>query len=290
MSQNEYFSKNVLITCQDNREIAATLYQGEINSQGQLIVINSALGVKQNYYCELAKFLTSNGYSVLTWDPRGIGLSSKTIAKDDDGRLRDWGQLDLTAVLNFVVDNKLAKWPDIKIIGHSAGGHLVGLSPEIGKIRNMVFICSGSCYWRLYPKRQWVKLLSLWYLIVPLVIKTLGYAPGKLGIGHDLPKGIALDWRNWSINPEYLFDDPSISEHFYDKYEGKLSALGFTDDVGFSPPKTIEHLVQQFTNANVSIDIYHPTELNQKKIGHFGFFKKHHKHHWQETLLALLDK
>jgi len=276
------------VTCSDGRLISATKYDA-IKPNNKFILINSALGVRQSFYQALAIFLSRNGYTVITWDPRGIGKSSMAKVKNDPAKLRDWGQIDLEAILNHIVDENWTDWHKITLLGHSAGGHLVGLCRSINKIKNIIFISSGTCTWRLYSIKQWPKMWFAWYLMVPIVSKVLGYVPGKFGVGHDLPKGVALDWKNWSTNKDYLFSDASLVDVYYHKYEGKIHAIGFSDDVSFSPKKTIDDLMKHFPKAKKLTQIFHPKEFKQNKIGHFGFFKQHNQNAWTEVILKNLN-
>ncbi|SFC61568.1 alpha/beta hydrolase family protein [Pseudoalteromonas denitrificans] len=277
----------IKITCSDGRKISAMQYQAthtKVKEKG-LILLNSALGIKQSFYQEFAQFLANQGYIVITWDPRGIGLSKENPVKNDTAKLRDWGQIDLNAVLNYLINNNITKWQDITLLGHSAGGHLIGLCPSINKIKNIILVSSGTCSWRLFSIKQWPRVLFAWLLLVPIAIKVFGYMPGKLGIGHDLPKGVIMDWRNWSLKRDYLFSDLSLKETFYQQYQGNIQAFGFSDDFGFSPKKTIFDLMAHFPNAQKKIKIFNPKELNKHKIGHFGFFKPSNQDLWQKLII-----
>ena len=273
------------VKCTDGRELTATKYESVISSNEKLIIINSALGVKQQFYRHLAKYLVQQSYTVITWDPRGIGLSSLGNSKIDPSTLRDWGKIDLECTLQHIIKENWADWENITLIGHSAGGHLLGLCRSIKHINNIVLISSGTCSWHLYPKLQQPKLLFAWYLWFPFLYKTLGYVPSKLGVGHDLPRGIALDWRNWSVQKEYLFSDESLGEHFYNSYEGKLYAIGFTDDISYAPQRTIEDLIKRFVKSDSKVEILNPKQFNKSRIGHFGFFNLKNQDLWQEILL-----
>ena len=56
-----------------------------------------------------------------------------------------------------------------------------------------------TTYRRLMP--------PLWFLLIPSMVAVYGYANAKIiGQGENLPKGVALQWRDWCINPNY-FDD-----------------------------------------------------------------------------------
>ena len=277
------------VGCGDGRVLSATRYQAAGDSGNRLILINSALGVRQSFYQALALYLAARGYTVVTWDPRSIGESRKGNIKRDPARLRDWGMLDLEAVLQHLVDANWATWQTITLLGHSAGGHLVGLCPSLSKIQNIILVSSGTCSWHLYPIRQWPKMWFAWYLMIPTLAKALGYVPGKFGIGHDLPRGVAMDWRNWSISRHYLFSDDSLGETYYHRYAGAIRAIGFSDDVGYSPESTIQALMKRFPNAQKQVQIVRPRELSLDKVGHFGLFKPDNQPAWQRLLVHSLD-
>lgn len=276
------------VICPDGRSIFASKYEPTCSEAKGLIIINSALGIKREFYQPLATYLSKKGFAIITWDPRGVGASALANVKSDPARLRDWGAIDLESVLNYVVDAGWSCWDKLTVLGHSAGGHLIGLSQSIRKIRNVILVSSGTCHWRLYAPSQRPKMLLFWYVIVPLVSKLLGYIPGKLGIGHDLPKGVVQDWRDWCIQREYLFSDETLGETYYCSYKGDIKAIGFSDDVAFSPPSTIEDLLTRFTQATTRCNIYHPHVLEKEKVGHFGFFNKCDESVWERVILPQL--
>lgn len=274
------------VICSDGRRLALTKFESKSGVEKHVIIINSALGIKQAYYQNIAEYLQNQNCTVITWDPRGIGGSRLNNIKQDKAKLREWGSHDLDAVLNYVVNQGWVQWQDIHLIGHSAGGQIVGLCPSIYKIKHLYLICSGTGNWRLYSKKQWPRMLAAWYLLVPTMLAIFGYIPAKWGVGHDLPKGIAQDWRNWCLNKDYLFSDSSIGETYFDKFEGQLHAFGFNDDVGFTPKSTMHDLIRRFSRANKTLEIYHPAQFMQKKIGHFGYFKLKDESVWMKTLLT----
>ncbi len=275
------------IQCSDGTRLACTLSAPQqehaaiaAELPARYVIINSATGVQRGYYRAFADHLTGLGYHVLTWDGRGIGESSTGHARHSTARMRDWGALDFEAVLSHVAGLLCGDWQRITVIGHSSGGHLTGLAPSMQHVKNLILVASGTCDWRLYPKKQWPRLLAAWYGLAPVVLRALGYWPGKLGVGHDLPLGVAWDWRNWSAQRGYLFADSSLDLRSYAQFSGRLLALHFNDDQDYAPPETVRDLVKRFPNADAQIQEYNPRLQKHRYVGHFGFFQKKHAALW----------
>ena len=135
-------AKTIKIRCSDNYELTGTLFtpSGQIRA---VAMIAPATGIKRKFYKSFSTYLAENGYAVITYDNRGIGDSLHGKIKDSNASLQQWGELDMPAVL----DDLKNRFPGLKyhLIGHSAGGQLVGLMPnsiEITSIFN--FACSSG--------------------------------------------------------------------------------------------------------------------------------------------------
>ncbi|HLD64890.1 MAG TPA: alpha/beta fold hydrolase [Pseudomonas sp.] len=273
------------IRCADGRELAATLHRHQTAERRGVLLVNAATGVPQTYYRRFAKHFAHSGFDVLTWDPRGIGASRQGSARGDRARMRDWAELDLEAMLQATVEQLQVPWDAITLVGHSSGGHLCGLAPSLQQVPRLILLASGTCTWRLYPRIQWPRLLGAWYLLAPLLLRSLGYLPARLGVGHDLPPGVAWDWRNWSLNPDYLFSDPHLDTRGYRIYGGRILSLSFADDQAFSPAATVHDLLAHFPAAQREHREIRAQDHGLKSIGHFGFFQQRNQALW-----PLLDK
>jgi predicted alpha/beta hydrolase len=109
------------------------------------------------------------------------------------------------------------------------------------------------------------------------VVRALGYLPGWLGLGEDLPKGVFLEWTNWVMKPRYFFDDPTLDALAnFPRYSGALRAVGFSDDP-WAPPATIDLLVERFSGAQIERLHIRPPDVGAERIGHFGFFRPEHR-------------
>ncbi|MFC3159104.1 hypothetical protein ACFOEQ_11760 [Chryseobacterium arachidis] len=68
--------EKLILTTRDHVSITAHLFLPEKSNQ-KLLLINSATGVKQQVYFSFARFFSENGFTVITYDYRGIGLSNR---------------------------------------------------------------------------------------------------------------------------------------------------------------------------------------------------------------------
>lgn len=112
------------------------------------VIINPATGVLARYYHYYADFLAQEGFDVLTYDYRGIGLSRPDTLRGCGFRWRDWGEQDFDAALRHLADVKPEQ--PLYVVGHSIGGYLPGLSPNAARIDRMLTVGAQYAYWRDY--------------------------------------------------------------------------------------------------------------------------------------------
>ena len=111
------------IRCADDFKLSGNLYQ--VNQPKAAILIAPATGIKKEFYHSFAQFLADNGYSVLTFDYRGIGESKLGSINNINASLANWGRLDVAGALETL--KSFCPASEYHLIGHSAGGNLVGL-------------------------------------------------------------------------------------------------------------------------------------------------------------------
>ncbi|WP_261870211.1 alpha/beta fold hydrolase [Psychrobacter sp. JCM 18901] len=168
---------------------------------------------------------------MLTFDNEGIGESLSTELAKCSASLISWGRHDMPAVLDALQD----EFPDATyhLIGHSAGGQLIGLMPNyqaIGSVFNVA--CSSG---RIKNMGMPYKLKAMGFMdaFIPFTNLTLGYTPSdKIGMGEPLPRGVARQWREWCNGAGYIKTafGKSIHTHFYDELSMPALWLGFSDD------------------------------------------------------------
>lgn len=216
-----------------------------------------ATGIKREFYNSFATFLSTHGYAVLTFDNRGIGDSQGSSMNGVDASLVNWGKLDMTAVLQKL--KSIFPNVDYHLIGHSAGGQLVGLMKNGKELRSMFTYgsSSGSLYYTPFP----FKLKSSFYLncFIPISNFLFGHTKSQwVGMGEPLPKLVAQDWRRWCNNKGYLEVDlgSRIKDHLYDQLTLPSLWVHAKDD-SIANAETVKDMIRiysKITSKTITLD------------------------------------
>lgn len=273
--------RDIQLWTADGYPLQATLFfppEGRVSDTG--VVINSATGVHRRFYKRFATFLAETcGFTVLTYDYRGIGGSRPANLRSFRGRIRDWPQLDMPAAIAAL--RAEASLHRLCLLGHSAGGNLIGLVPSMASVDSIVLVSAQFGYWRLWPQSIRHALAALWYVVIPLLSRVFGYVPGWLGAGQHWPGKIALELARWCRHPDYLFGDSSLDTTLYSRIDVPVLALTFTDDPHATTAAS-ERLLREFSRASITRRNVDPRDLGLRRIGHFGFFRPFCAPLWQE--------
>ncbi len=260
----------IRISATDGYALGATLFNP--SGRGSVVVVNAATGVKQRYYAKFAQWLTeTHDCTVITYDYRGIGESRPHRLRGFEARMRDWGQLDFDGVLHFA-DTFDAKRPRAAI-GHSIGGQILGFAPNNTILSRAVTVASQSGYWRHWPGSKKAVMWAIWFGLMPAASHAVGYLPGRLGAGEDLPKEVALEWARWGRKPDFFTAD-GISSAGFERLRIPIQVWSLADDTSYAPRAAVDWLQAQFTNATVDRRHVSPNDLGARRIGHFGAFRE----------------
>ena len=115
------------IMTERNRALAATVYRPKDKVKAA-VMIAPATGIKRQFYHNFATYLAASGFGVITFDNEGIGESLSTDLAKCDASLISWGRHDMPAVLDALQDE--CADATYHLIGHGAGGQLIGLMPN----------------------------------------------------------------------------------------------------------------------------------------------------------------
>ena len=272
------------VTTADGVELAATVY-GDARACRAGVLIVPAMAVEQAYYEPFAQWLAARGHCVATFDYRGIGRSHRGPLRSVQADVLTWARLDTGAMVDFTAD-RIGPRP-LLWVGHSLGGQILGLVPQHERVAAMLTVAAGSGYWRDYVPGLRRLAPLLWYGIVPTLLAAVGYFPGqRLGLIGDVPAGVMRQWRSWCLHPDYLFgvESPEVRSTYAALAQPILS-LSFTDDEYMSA-RNIASLHSFYAGSAPELRRIAPADVGVDRIGHFGFFRRHHG----ETLWPLAGK
>lgn len=249
-----------------------------LEGQGQIkaaIVVACGGGIPARFYRRLAQHLARRGAAVLTFDYRGIGRSRRGSLKGLQGGADVWAVRDLGAALALAHN----AFPDLPLdaVAHSVGTLLIGAAPDAAHLSRLVFFAPHTGYWRDYaPRWRWL-LHFIWHIVMPVLTRVFGYFPGKaLGLGEDLPAGIARDWAK-RRQPGFLIgaDSRPLDQLLgrYKNVRASTLSLSVSDDV-FAPSCAADRLLALYPNLRVKHEVITPSSVGSRRLGHFGFLRR----------------
>lgn len=271
-------SEAIEIRTADGVRLGATLFRPSTDNR-RAVAIQAATGVKQDYYAKFAAYLAERGFTVLIYDYRGIGRSR---ARTADGRshaplresratMREWATVDIPAALETL--ERAAPGARLMAVGHSFGGQIYGLVPQRERIAAVLLVGSQSGYWRHWRGAHRIGMWAFTHVFIPTITRLYGYAAAsRIGMGEDLPGGVALEWVRWCRHPEYVVG--VLGAHAdYAQLRAPLRIVSPTDD-RYAPLPAVEALLKLYPAARGEIRRVAPQEVGAQRIGHFGFFRE----------------
>lgn len=264
-------SVDLMVPARDGYPLGATLFEATGLRKGAVLV-NSATAVRRAYYARFAVWLARQGYDVVTYDYRGIGGSRPAGSlRNFKGTMTQWGAEDFAGVLEWTARERKAE--KVLLVAHSVGGQILGLAHNADRVAAALCVASQSGEWRLWPTLTGKARMALYmYAMLPGVGAALGYVPGKLGMGEDLPATVAAEWARWCRTRGYLLGGEGSRRAGYARIRAPILAYSFSDD-DYAPRETVAAWLGFFPNAQVSHRHLSPAEAGAKAVGHFGFFR-----------------
>ena len=271
----------------DGHELAVTRFPAEGRAWATLLLAG-AMGVRQDFYEPLARFLAESGVHVLTFDYRGMGASRGGSLRGFEASVTTWAESDLDEMLRHA----RAMGPGLPAfaLGHSLGGQLFGAVPEGARLKAFVTVTAGSGWYR-HNDRMPLQVRLFWFVAIPLLTPLFGYFPGKrLRMVGDLPAGMAWQWRRWGTHPEYLLSEGERMRRRFDAVTAPVLGYSFEDDAIITKP-AIDELHRFYRHALVERRHVAPADAGRGRIGHFGYFLPESRGNlWRDTLAWLRAK
>ena len=262
-------STTLSLTTQDDVRLGATLYTPDaaVVSQGT-VLIHGATAVPQRYYAKFARYLAAQGIAVLPYDYRGVGASRPRSLRHFEAKMTDWA-VDAEAAHAFLRSERPGP---LAIVAHSFGGQMVGLLDAYREAKGALFVGSQFGSFRHFPMPSRLRVEFAMRALIPAASAVLGYVPGKLGLGEDLPGGVAKEWAQWCLHPEYLLGHQPDAQARFDAYRVPSLYYSFSDD-DFAPKGGVRAMLSKLRGAPLMHKRLRPSDFGGKAIGHFGFFR-----------------
>jgi predicted alpha/beta hydrolase len=280
----EIRARSITLHTDDGLRLGAQLFvpHGEPRAT---VVVHGATATPQRYYRAFARALAARGLRVLTYDYRGIGESRPDSLRGFNATMTEWATKDAKAALEAAL-----RYPEpVVFVGHSFGGQLVGLLDVPERVRAMVTVGAQLGWVGHWPLARRLAYASMWSALVPASVLAFGYQPGFLGLGVDLPSGVALEWARWCSSPSYLLDHHRDAEARFAAIDVPVLAYSFTDD-GFAPRRSVEAYLSKLRGARVVHRRFAPSTLGKDEVDHFGFFRRGVVPSlWEETIGFIED-
>jgi predicted alpha/beta hydrolase len=277
----DVFVDDIMLPASDGYMLAASLFLPR-GAKQTTVLINSATAVPRKIYRAYATFLAGRGCVVLTYDYRGIGGSRPKTLAGFGATMSDWALLDVASAVTWMRGRY--KGMPLTVVGHSFGGQAIGLLPNNDMIARSLLVAAQAGHWALMTPPENYRAYFVVNVLGRPITRLLGYTPGRLGIGEDLPRGVFMQWTDWVMNKRYYYDDPKLQALTnYAQYKAPVRALSFTDDPWATLPM-VELLCSGFTATRPEIVSVTPQQAGASKIGHFGFFRPEFRDTlWQDS-------
>lgn len=264
----------------DGYSLAAMRFPASSPLRGH-IVVAGATGVPQTFYARFAEHAATRGFTTLTFDYRGIGQSRPASLAGFEATFLDWARLDLAAAVEMMADATVPLF----VVGHSFGGHALGLLPNHDQVAGCYVFAAGAGWhgWMALPERLRVQLL--WKVLLPPLVRWKGYLPWSLlGMGEDLPLGVYRQWRRWCQYPHYFLDDPLVPKLREQCARVRAPIVGANAlDDAWAPPRSRDaFLLNAYPNAHVESIEIDPRDFGP--IGHVGYFRRNATPLWDRAL------
>lgn len=253
------------VTCADGYSLTLRAFEPDAAPRRALLLA-PATGVPAGFYAGFAGWMAERGCACVTWDWRGTGENARRAPRHTDVSMLDWATLDLPAAIDWT--RRRYALP-LTGIGHSFGGQAFGLADRPDVFASIVLFASGHAYWRHWPPPgRYLFRASISALLA--ITRVAGYLPGRmLGLGADLPAGVARQWLTWCLQPEYC---GRWSGHA--RIKAPVLSYAFADD-GYAPAASRAALLEKYGGTK-SMLTPRPVDFGLRRVGHLDFFRRRH--------------
>ncbi len=279
--------KRINISTEDHYSLSVHIFEPE-NPGRKVLLINSATGVRQQIYFSFAQYFARNGFTVMTYDYRGIGESKPEKMSGFNASMRIWGTKDYKAITNYIK----SKFPDYQkfCLGHSVGALILGMNEDSEMFEEFIFVGTQNAFVGNLKFRTKLEAYLGFGIVQPVSTKLLGYFPASwFGLGESLPSGSAFDWRTLILNKKSTNKLLEKVDDFSRNLTQKVFVIRAEDD-GWLTEKGVKSLLENtYPNLKPTYRIIKASESEKGEIGHINFFRSYNKKLWNIIFDRLED-
>lgn len=265
------------IRAPDGYELGAVYYAAAAGEAPRnAVVLHGGAGIPAQRYRRFARFLAGSGVPVLTYDYRGIGLSRPASLRGFQSVIEDWAEYDCSAAIGWL----RGELPQAEITGiaHSVSALLFGGAHNAGEQARLVLVGAHTGYYGDYRPLYRLPMAALWHGLMPVLTHLVGYFPARrLGLGEDIPAGVALRWaarRSSDLRPAGAREGEARTRRLLDRCASlrrPAIVIRFSDDA-YATEAGMRRLLAYYPGLSPQFVLHTPEEAGTRRIGHFGFF------------------
>lgn len=278
----------------DGYELGGSLFASAGGSASDVALFACGGGISVAHYRHFLRGLAELGLPSFAFDYRGIGASRPASSlRRFHARVEDWSEHDCGGALDWL----RSRFPQAHILGitHSFGAVLLTSTPGVERLSAIGMIAPHTGYWGDYRPIYRLPMMLAWHVLMPAFARMLGYFPaGALGLGDDIPQGVALQWAG-RLTPQFR---PAGTPEEVDRANRLLAirpaltlpvlAVCIRDDA-FATPGAITRMLAAMPQARPTTWDLDNSDTVRQAIGHFGFFRRRLRETvWREFLARLL--
>ncbi|SFI99040.1 Predicted alpha/beta hydrolase [Kaistella treverensis] len=275
--------KELTLKTSDNFPLFVKVFEPKI-SNGKVLLINSATGVKQQVYFSFARYFAENGFTVVTYDYRGIGESKPKKLVGFAANMRTWGTVDFKTLTYYIRQ----EYPEeLKYcLGHSVGALIVGMNQDSAIFSKFIFVATQDAQLSNLSLKVAVAGFLGFGIALPILSEIFGYFPAhRFGLGESLPKGVAYDWKTLIINKK-------STKRLYEKIGAnnaenldQETLIIYAEDDPWVTMKGMENLMKNvYPNLRKTYRKVWVKESPKLEIGHVNFFRTYNRPLWKIIL------
>ncbi|MDQ1095087.1 MULTISPECIES: alpha/beta hydrolase family protein [Chryseobacterium] len=270
--------EKLILNTKGENSIVAHIFVPD-QSNGSILLINSATGVKQQVYFSFAQYISDHGFTVITYDYSGIGLSKPENIKKCRSSMRTWGTEDYKAITDYIK----IYFPGYRkyLLGHSVGALIIGMNEDSAMFEEFVFVGAQNAFVGHLNWRTKVEAYLGFGIAQPFFTALMGYFPAQwFGLGESLPKNCAYDWRILILNRKSTSALLKMVHNYSERLTQKTFVIRAEDDHWLTDEAVSSLLHDTYSNLRPVIRLIRTSESEAGKIGHINFFRSYNRKLW----------